>query len=140
MGDRRTGGKKDSPKTHKDLDVRQEAMQLARHTYSVTATFPKEERYGLTLQARRCSVSIPSNIAEGAARRSTKEFMQFLYVALGSVAELETQLLLARSMNFFSDESLFHRIEHVRKMLLGLVASLKRKPITHHPSLITPLA
>jgi four helix bundle protein len=128
----------DAPKTHKDLDVWREAMELARHTYSVTATFPKEELYGLTQQARRCSVSIPSNIAEGAARRSTKEFVQFTYVALGSVAELETQLLLATSVGFFSDEKIFHRIEHVRKMLLGLMASLKQKPITHHPSPITP--
>jgi four helix bundle protein len=137
MGNRSVGGKKDSPKTHKDLDVWTEAMQLARHTYSVTANFPKEELYGLTLQARRCSVSIPSNIDEGAARSSTKGFVQFLYIALGSVAELETQLLLARSMGFFSDESILHQIEHVRKMLFGLIASLKQKPITRHPSPVT---
>lgn len=137
MGDKRVSGQSGSPKTHKDLDVWQEAMQLAQQTYSATATFPKEELYGLTQQVRRCSVSIASNIAEGAARGSTKEFMRFLYVALGSVAELETQLLLARSMGFLSDETLFHRIEHIRKMLLGLIASLKRKPITRHPSPIT---
>lgn len=134
MGDKRVSGQSGSPKTHKDLDVWQEAMQLAQQTYLATATFPKEELYGLPQQVRRCSVSIASNIAEGAARGSTKEFMRFLYVALGSVAELETQLLLARSMGFLSDETLLHRIEHIRKMLLGLIASLKRKPITRHPS------
>ncbi len=112
-------------------------MRLAQQSYSATATFPKEELYGLTQQVRRCSVSIASNIAEGAARGSTKEFMRFLYIALGSVAELETQLLLARSMGFLSDEIMLHRVEHIRKMLLGLIASLKRKPITRYPSPIT---
>lgn len=64
--------------------------------------------------------------------------MQYLYVSLGSIAELETQLLLARDMGMFSDGSVFDRIEHIRKMLLGLLRSLKHKPITHHPSPITP--
>ncbi|HEY7532009.1 MAG TPA: four helix bundle protein [Nitrospiraceae bacterium] len=82
-------------KTHKNLDVWNKAMDLATEVYSITDQFPKEELFGLVSQTRRAAVSIPSNIAEGAARNSRKEYIQFLYVALGSVAELETQLLLA---------------------------------------------
>ena len=124
-------------KTHKDLDVWNRAMDLASEAYSVTGKFPKEEQYGLTLQIRRSAVSIPSNIAEGAARNSKKEFAQFLYVALGSSAELETQLLLASRMGFHSNTDLFESIERVRKMLLGLLRFLRRKPLTHHASRIT---
>jgi four helix bundle protein len=123
--------------THKDLDVWKKAMDLAAQVYSLTARFPKEELYGLTSQIRRSAVSIPSNIAEGAARHSRKEFIQFLHIASGSVAELETQLLLAIRMGFIPGDSIIPHIEEVRKLLLGLLRSLKKKPITHHPSLIT---
>jgi four helix bundle protein len=123
--------------THKDLDVWKKAMDLAAQAYSLTARFPKEELYGLTSQMRRSAVSIPSNIAEGAARHSRKEFIQFLHIASGSVAELETQLLLAIQMGFISGDHVIFHIEEVRKLLLGLLRSLKKKPITHHPSLIT---
>jgi four helix bundle protein len=75
-------------------------MDVASEIYPVSAGFPKDEVYGLTLQMRRSAVSIPSNIAEGAARNSDKEFIQYLYVALGSSAEIETQLLLAQRMGF----------------------------------------
>ena len=124
-------------RTHKDLDVWKKAMDLAAHVYSLTAQFPKEELYGLTSQIRRSAVSIPSNIAEGAARHSRKEFIQFLHIASGSVAELETQLFLAIRMEFISSDSIISHVEEVRKQLLGLLRSLKKKPITHHPSLIT---
>ncbi len=123
--------------THKDLEVWKKAMDLAAQVYSLTAWFPKEELYGLTSQIRRFAVSIPSNIAEGAARHSRKEFIQFLRIASGSVAELETQLLLAIRMGFIPGDSIISHIEEVRKLLLGLLRSLKKKPITHHPSLIT---
>ncbi|MDZ4856491.1 MAG: four helix bundle protein [Nitrospirota bacterium] len=123
--------------THKDLDVWKKAMDLAAQVYSLTARFPKEELYGLTSQIRRSAVSIPSNIAEGAARHSRKEFIQFLHIASGSVAELETQRLLAIRMGFIPGESIISHVEEVRKLLLGLRRSLKKKPITHHPSLIT---
>ncbi len=112
-------------------------MDLAAQVYSLTARFPKEELCGLTSQMRRSAVSIPSNIAEGAARHSRKEFIQFLHIASGSVAELETQLLLAIQMGFISGDHVISHIEEVRKLLLGLLRSLKKKPITHHPSLIT---
>jgi len=124
-------------KTHKDLDVWNAAMELAGQIYTLTAQFPKEELYGLTSQTRRCAVSIPSNIAEGAARNSKKEFIQFLHIALGSVAELETQLILARNMGFISETSPFSRIEKVRMMLSGLIRFLKRKSSSDHGSRIT---
>jgi len=82
-------------KTHKDLDVWQSAVAVAERTYRLTRTFPKEEVFGLTAQMRRSSVSIASNIAEGAARRGAKEFAQYLYVAAGSASELDTQLEIA---------------------------------------------
>ena len=124
-------------RTHKDLDVWKNAMDLTANVYSLTTRFPKEELYGLTSQIRRSAVSIPSNIAEGAARHSRKEFIQFLHIASGSVAELETQLLLAPRMGFISSSSIISDIEEVRKLLLGLLRSLRKKPITHHSSLLT---
>lgn len=112
-------------------------MDLAGETYAATAKYPKEEVYGLALQTRRSAVSIPSNIAEGAARNTKKEFIQFLHVALGSVAELETQFLLAKRLGFFSDAIPLDKVEQVRMMLLGLLRYLKRKPDTHHALRIT---
>jgi four helix bundle protein len=120
--------------THKDLNVWKKAMDLAAQVYSLTAKFPKEELYGLTSQIRRSAVSIPSNIAEGAARHSRKEFIQFLHIASGSVAELETQLLLAIPIGLLSGDHIISHVEEVRKILLGLLRSLKKKPITHHSS------
>jgi four helix bundle protein len=120
--------------THKDLNVWKKAMDLAAQVYSLTAKFPKEELYGLTSQIRRSAVSIPSNIAEGAARHSRKEFIQFLHIASGSVAELETQLLLAIRIGLLSGDHIISHVEEVRKLLLGLLRSLKMKLITHHSS------
>lgn len=113
-------------------------MDLVAQVYSLTNRFPKEELYGLTSQLRRAAISIPSNIAEGAARQSRKEFVQFLHVASGSIAELETHLLLAARLGFGSTETVLIHTEEVRKLLLGLLRSLKKKPITHHSSHITP--
>ena len=120
--------------THKDLNVWKKTMDLAAQVYSLTAKFPKEELYGLTSQIRRSAVSIPSNIAEGAARHSRKEFIQFLHIASGSVAELETQLLLAIQIGLLSGDHIISHVEEVRKLLLGLLRSLKKKPNTHHSS------
>lgn len=103
-------------KTHKDLDVWKEAMDLAKEIYLLTSKFPKEEVYGLTSQIRRSVVSIPSNIAEGAARNSSKEFIQFLYIALGSLAELETQLLLSETLGFINSSNIFEKAERIRKI------------------------
>jgi len=77
-------------KNHKDLEVWKKSMDLVSNIYKITESFPNKELYGLTNQIRRAAVSVPSNIAEGAARSSKREFIQFLYVALGSLSELET--------------------------------------------------
>jgi four helix bundle protein len=114
-------------KTHKDLDVWNKAMELAEKLYYLTAKFPKEEKYGFVSQIRRSAISIPSNIAEGASRNSNKEFMQFLYVAMGSLSEIETQVLLATRLKLINEPALFDNIESIRKMLLGLIKFLKRK-------------
>jgi len=115
-------------KTHKDLEVWKQSMALVDMVYLMTRSFPKEEIYGLTSQIRRAAVSIPSNIAEGAARRSSKEFIQFLHVALGSVSEAETQAIIAQRLNYVDDtSSIDEQIEKVRKLILGLVRYLKRK-------------
>jgi len=106
--------------THKDLDVWKEAMKLSKQIYLATGTFPKEETYGLVSQIRRSAVSIPSNIAEGAARNSHKEFIQFLYVSLGSLAELETQLLLSKEIGIIEYSQFESEIEKIRKMLREL--------------------
>ena len=82
-------------KSHKDLDVWKAAVVLAADVYTLTRTFPKEEQFGMTSQMRRSACSIASNIAEGAARRTQKEFVQYLHIALGSGAELETQIEIA---------------------------------------------
>ena len=118
-------------RTHRDLEVWKQAMDLAIETYRVTANFPREELYGLAQQARRSAVSIASNIAEGAARSSRKEFIQFLSVSLGSAAELETQALLAHRLGFLREENIHHRITQVRKMLAGLICSLKPEGRRH---------
>ncbi len=114
-------------KTHKDLDVWKKALELAESIYSVTAEFPKEEQFGLTAQIRRAAVSIASNIAEGAARNSNKEFMQFLYVAMGSLSEVETQLLLAERLRLTNKIMVYEDVESIRKMLLGLIKFLKKR-------------
>jgi len=84
-------------KSHKDLDVWRAAVRLAKETYQITNSFPKEEQFGLGLQLRRSTVSIASNIAEGAARQTRKELIQHLYIAAGSASELDTQLELLES-------------------------------------------
>ena len=87
--------------------------------------FPREELYGLTSQIRRCAVSIAANIAEGAGRNSKKEFVQFLYISLGSLAELETELIIAKKVGYSVRNGIFNKIDTIRKLLLGLIRSLK---------------
>jgi four helix bundle protein len=117
-------------RTHKDLEVWKQAMALAKGIYELTRDFPKEETYGLVSQIRRAAVSIPSNLAEGAARNSDKEFIRYLYVSLGSLAELETQLLLSKDLGYAQNEEINERVERVRKLLLGLIKYLKGKAVT----------
>jgi four helix bundle protein len=114
----------------RDLEVWQLAMGLAKQVYGLTTEFPKEERYGLSSQLQRAAVSIPSNIAEGNARASTREYARFVSVACGSVAKLQTQLLIAKDLELCrsSDlESVLALCERVSKMLHGLHRSLTSK-------------
>lgn len=116
--------------THKDLEVWQKSIAFVTDMYTQTANFPKEEMYGLVSQLRRSAVSIPSNIAEGAARQSNKEYIQFLYIALGSLMELDTQLIIAKNINFISEKSLIElqlKMEKIGKMLNGLIKYRKTK-------------
>ena len=117
-------------KSHKDLDVWKSAMSLAKQVYENTQNYPKEELYGLVSQMRRCAVSIPSNIAEGASRNSVKEFIQFLYIATGSASELDTQIELSQSIGIADTDKLTQLQEHNTKVLMmlrGLIRSLKQQ-------------
>ena len=96
----------------------------------VTSIFPKEEQFGLINQIRRASISVPSNIAEGAARSSDKEFLRFLYISMGSVQEIDTQLLIALNLKFISSsdfDSLITLLEQIAKMIHGLIKSVKSR-------------
>ncbi len=115
-------------KSHKDLEVWQAAIDLARDIYELTKSFPKEEQYGIIAQMRRSAVSVASNIAEGAARQGTKEFVQFLYVAVGSASELDTQLEISRAAKLVKSDLLDPvqaELTRVTMMLRGLIRSLK---------------
>ena len=115
-------------KSYKDLEVWKLSMSLVTEIYEITRSFPQEEKYGLTSQIRRASISIPSNIAEGASRKSTKEFIQFLYISNGSLSELETQIELAERLGFIDNtDDIFDKIKPIRKMLINLIHSLKKK-------------
>ena len=111
-------------KPHKKLEAWKQAIDLAIGVYRATAVFPKEELYGMTNQARRAVVSISSNIAEGAARQTKRELLNFLHIAQGSLSELDTQLELARRLGYLSDSSwrdLDTRMLPIDKMLTGLI-------------------
>lgn len=113
---------------HHDLQVWQLAIRLVKGVYQVTTSFPAAEMYGLSAQMRRSAVSIPSNIAEGAARNATKEFLHFLGIARGSLSELETQIAIARELGFIVDsESIEKLIDDVFGLLGGLINSLRAK-------------
>jgi four helix bundle protein len=106
---------------HQKLDAWQEAMRLVKMTYLVTQSFPKEELYGLSAQMRRAAVSVPSNLAEGAARFTKKEFAHFISIAKGSLSELETQMLIAAELGYISPEhEIFSSLDRVGKLLSGL--------------------
>jgi four helix bundle protein len=91
-----------SKRAHEGLEVWQDSMLLVEHVYGISADFPADERFGLTSQVRRSAVSVPSNIAEGAARRSTPEYLRFLSIARGSLSETDTQLQIAERLGYFS--------------------------------------
>lgn len=115
-------------RTHHDLDVWKKSIDFVSDIYKLTERFPSNEQFGLTSQIRRTAISIPSNISEGAARNTLKDFNHFLAIALGSIAELETQLIISRNLEFLSVndfEFLIEGLTTVRKMTIGLKKSLK---------------
>ena len=115
-------------KTHKDLDIWQSGIDLVTEIYKTTENFPKEEMYGLSSQMRRSAVSYPSNIAEGAARNSKLEYIRFIYISLGSLSELETQIVISEKLGFINKaEDLLNKIESLRKMTLNFIKYLKNK-------------
>ena len=119
---------------HKDLILWRKAMDLAVLVHQSCTAFPRSEAYGMVSHLRRAATSIPSNVAEGYARRSTKEFIYFLHVARGSMAELETQLLLAQRVGYLPESNvtdLQDKIEEIGRILHAVVAALRRRAIQH---------
>src|SRR6185436_8352646 len=112
------------------LDVWKKAIDFVIAVYKETEPFPKEEKFGLTSQLRRAAVSIPANIAEGAARRSRKEFVHFLSNAQGSASEVDTELLIAHKLEYFSEpkyKRLIDRLDEIGRMLTGLSQYVQKK-------------
>lgn len=106
------------------------SIEFVTEIYNLTKYFPKEEQFGLTNQIRRASVSIPSNIAEGAGRRSDKEFLQFLYISMGSIQEIDTQLLISLNLNYLTKseyEILLTKLDQISKMISGLIKFVKER-------------
>ena len=111
-----------------DLIVWQKSMELAQKVYVVTQTFPKLEVFGLVAQLRRSAVSVPSNTAEGNGRRTTRDYVSFLYIARGSLAELRTQLTLARKLGYLPESAEITTLaDEIGRILNGLIASLKAR-------------
>ena len=110
-------------RSYRDLEVWKLSIDLVKKVYQVTHNFPDSEKFGLINQIRRAAVSIPSNIAEGQGRNSTKEFKQFLAISLGSLAELETQLIIAKEIEYLTQnglDALLSPLDRIRKMIKGL--------------------
>jgi four helix bundle protein len=119
---------KKKSRSFRDLDVWNISIDFAKDLYQLSNRFPPDELYGLTSQVRRAAVSIPSNIAEGQSRNSPKEFKQFLFIALGSLGEIETQLIIANKIEYLSSDNLnswVARIDTIRKMLKALASKIK---------------
>ena len=117
-------------KTHKELILWQKSIEFVSSIYSLTSTFPKSEIYGITSQIRRAAVSIPSNIAEGHARHSKKELIQFLYIALGSIAELDTQILIAKNQKFILQDDyqkIINDLSELSKMTVSLIRYISER-------------
>ncbi len=115
--------------SYRDLKVWRKGIDPVKFVYSLVGKFPKHEQYGLADQLRRSAVSVPSNIAEGQARQHTGEFRQFLHVALGSAAEVDTQIVIAQELTYISPAEAAEaedRITEVRRMIYGLLAKLPR--------------
>jgi len=115
-------------KTYRDLIVWQKSLQFVTDVYKATHRFPQEELYGLTNQIRRCSVSIPSNIAEGYGRNSTQDYLRFLRISVGALYELQTQLEIALNLKYLPQENfdgLFESSREIERMLSSLISKIK---------------
>ncbi|MFA5241483.1 MAG: four helix bundle protein [Sulfuricella sp.] len=113
---------------HHDLDAWQVAIDLVKDVYSLTTSFPPYEIYALTSQIRRCAVSVPSNIAEGCARLTAKEFIHFLGIARGSLSELETQLIIARELGYLDASQLpSDKLDRLFALISGLISHQRKR-------------
>jgi four helix bundle protein len=116
-------------KSFRDLIIWQRGINLVKEVYEETRNFPKQELYGLTSQIRRSAISIPSNVSEGHTRQHRAEFRQFLSMALGSLAELETQIIISRELNYISSEKsekVIDQMDSLGKMIRGLMKKLTK--------------
>lgn len=116
--------------SYRDLVAWKKSMDLLVSVYALTESFPKNEQFGLTLQIKRAAVSIPSNLAEGSSRRSTQEFLRYINIATGSLAEVETQLSAAQRLNFITlqqEETLLNQCGEISRIFQGLYNSLKAR-------------
>ena len=116
---------------HNELDAWKESIKLVKKIYILSSKFPSSEQFGLTSQIRRAVVSIPSNIAEGCGRNSDKELIRFCWIAMGSLSEVETQLIIAKDLGFLeSNDDVLLDIRRVRKILSGFINYLQSKQTT----------
>lgn len=116
-------------KNYKNLEVWKESRKLVSAIYLTVSVFPEDEKFGLSSQLKRASISVPSNIAEGMGRNSNKETRQFFYIAKGSLYEIETQIYLALDLNFITEEKaeqIFNQIIIVRKLIIGFIKYLDK--------------
>ena len=119
-----------SIKSYRDLNVWQKSIDLVEEIYKLSQEFPREELYGLTSQLRRSAVSVPSNIAEGQERRKSGDYKRFLHIALGSLAEAHTQLIIANRLNYLQKEELVKLEDHIgqiQRMTHSLIKNLPAK-------------
>ncbi|MBK9153563.1 MAG: four helix bundle protein [Chloracidobacterium sp.] len=115
---------------HRNLDVWKKAVEFTVEVYRVTDTFPKDERFGLTSQIRRAAVSIAANIAEGAGRKSDRDFLRFLSMAQGSASEVETEIVIAHQLTYLDDgvvEGLGAKLDDIGRMITGLCNHLSKR-------------
>lgn len=113
---------------HKDLEAWKKSIDLVKDVYKITSSFPNSELYGLVSQMRRSAISIPSNLAEGSAKFSDNETLRFIDISLGSLAELETQVIIAKELNFIEDNiELLEKIKQLNALYIGLRKHLKAK-------------
>ncbi len=116
--------------SYQKLAVWQKSIDFVTYIYNITQIFPKEEAYGLTAQMRRAAISIPSNIAEGRSKRSTRDYLRFLSISYGSLAELETQLIIAEKLRYITpeiQEQMLMKTAEIGRMLNGLIKGLEKK-------------